>query len=127
MIIIDTDVLIEISDKLSKKGEQIYQKIISSGEKVAITSITLYEILYGLMKSKKPIQSLLSFTVFEFGKGDAQQAARLELELEKKGKKVKRTDIMIASIAINRDAILCTFDKDFKELRDWLRLLIESK
>ena len=125
MIIIDTDVLIEISDKLSKNGEQICQKIISSGEKVAITSITLYEIIYGLIKYKKPIQSLLSFTVFEFGKKDAQQAARLEIELEQKGKKVKRTDIMIASIAINRDAILCTFDKDFKELADRLRLLIE--
>jgi len=125
LIIIDTDVLIEISDKLSKDGEQIYQKIISSGEKVAITSITLYEILYGLIKCKKPTQSLLSFTVFEFGRKDAQQAARLEVELEQKGKKVKRTDIMIASIAINRDAILCTFDKDFKELADRLRLLIE--
>jgi predicted nucleic acid-binding protein len=125
MIIIDTDVLIEISDKLSINGEQIYQKIISSGEKVAITSITLYEILYGLIKRKKPIQSLLSFTVFEFGRQDAQQAARLEVELEQKGKKVKRTDIMIASIAINRDAVLCTFDKDFKELADRLRLLIE--
>lgn len=121
-IIIDTDVLIEISDKLSKNGEQIYQKIISSGEKVAITSITLYETLYGLMKSKKSIQYLLSFTVCEFGKEDAQQAAKLEIELEKKGKKVKRTDIMIASIAINKDAILCTFDKDFKELADRLRL-----
>ncbi len=122
MIIIDTDVLIEISDKLSKNGEQIYLKIISSGEKVAITSITLYEILYGLIKHKKPIQSLLSFNVFEFGKKDAQQAARLEVELEQKGKKVKRTDIMIASIAINRDATLCTFDNDFKELADRLRL-----
>ena len=125
MIIIDTDVLIEISDKLSKNGEQTFQKIISSGEKVAITSITLYEILYGLIKYKKPTQSLLSFNVFEFGKKDAQQAARLEIELEQKGKKLKRTDIMIASIAINREAILCTFDKDFKELSDRLRLLIE--
>ena len=114
--------LIEISDKLSKNGEQIYQRIISSGEKVAITSITLYETLNRLIKSKNSIQNLSSFPVYEFGKEDAQQAAKLEIELEKKGKKVKRTDIMIASIAINKDAILCTFDKDFKELTDRLRL-----
>ena len=49
MIIIDTDVLIEISDKRSEKGDQIYQKIISSEDNVAITSITMYEALYGLM------------------------------------------------------------------------------
>ena len=41
LIIIDTDVLIEISDKRSKKGDYIYQKIISSEDNVAITSITM--------------------------------------------------------------------------------------
>ena len=118
MIIIDTDVLIEISDKKSKNGEQISQKLISSGDNVAITSITLYETLYGLIKSKKSIQHLLSFYVYEFSKEDAQQAAKLELELEKKGKKIKRTDIMIASTVITRGATLCTFDRDFRELED---------
>ena len=118
MIIIDTDVLIEISDKKSKNGEQIYQKIISSGDNVAITSITLYETLYRLMKSKKSIQHLLSFYVYEFSKEDAQQGAKLELELEKKGKKIKRTDVMIASTAITKGATLCTFDRDFRELED---------
>jgi predicted nucleic acid-binding protein len=71
MIIIDTDVLIEISDKRSKKGDQIYQKILSSGDDVAITSITLYEALYGLMKYAKPFQHLFSFHVYEFSNEDA--------------------------------------------------------
>ena len=118
MIIIDTDVLIEISDKKSKNGDQVYEKLISRGDNVAITSITLYETLYGLMKSKKSIQHLLSFYVYEFSKEDAQEAAKLELELEKKGKKIKRTDIMIASTVITKGATLCTFDRDFRELED---------
>lgn len=117
-IIIDTDVLIEISDKNSVKGNQIYEKIISRRENIAITSITLYETLYGLLKSEKPIQYLLSFPVYDFSKEDAQQAAKFEIELEKKGKKIKRTDIMIASTTITRGAILCTYDRDFKELED---------
>lgn len=54
MIILDTDVLIEIYEKRSKKGEEVFQKIISGGDEVAITSITLYEMLYGLMKLDKP-------------------------------------------------------------------------
>ena len=124
-IIIDTDVLIEISDKNSLKGNQIYEKIISSRENIAITSITLYETLYGLLKSEKLIQYLLSFPVYDFSKDDAQQAAKFEIELEKKGKKIKRTDIMIASTTTTIDATLCTFDRDFKELEDLgLRLFI---
>ena len=117
-IIIDTDVLIEISDKNSVKGNQIYEKIISSRQNIAITSITLYETLYEFLKSEKPIQYLLSFPVYDFSKEDAQQAAKFEIELEKKGKKIKRTDIMIASTTTTRGAILCTYDRDFKELED---------
>jgi predicted nucleic acid-binding protein len=84
LIIIDTDVLIEISDMRSKKGDHIYQKILTSGDDVAITSITMYEALHGLMKYAKPFQHLFSFHVCEFSNEDAQQAARLELNLEKK-------------------------------------------
>ena len=119
MIIIDTDVLIEISDKRSEKGDQIYQKIISSGDNVAITSITMYEALYGLMKYTKPFHHLFSFHVYAFSNEDAQQAARLEISLEKKGKKIKRTDIMIASTVINKGATLYTFDNDFQVLEDF--------
>jgi tRNA(fMet)-specific endonuclease VapC len=124
LLIIDTDVLIEISDRRSEKGDQIYQKIISTGEDIAITSITLYETLYGLMKFKKPFYYLSLFHVYEFSKEDAHQAARLDLELEKKGKKIKRTDIIIASTTINKGATLCSFDQDFQELEEMgLKLL----
>lgn len=118
MIIIDTDVLIEISDKRSKKGEQVYQEIISSGDDVAITAITLYETMYGLMELAKPAEHLSSFRVFDFTKEDAQRSAKIEVALEKKGKRIKRTDIMIASTAISQNAALCTFDRDFLELED---------
>ena len=111
--------MIEISDKRSEKGDQIYQKIISSDDNVAITSITMYELLYGLMKYTKLFHHLFSFHVYEFSNEDAQQAARLELSLEKKGKKIKRTDIMIASTVINKGATLYTFDNDFQALEDF--------
>lgn len=116
--------LIEVADRLSKKGDQIYERMKSSQDDVAITSITMYEALYGLMKYSKPSQQLFLFRVLNFSNEDAQQAARLELNLEKKGKKIKRTDIMIASTAINKGAYLYTFDKDFQALVDFgLRLI----
>lgn len=123
MIIIDTDVLIEISDRQSEKGEITYQKIISTGDGIAITSTILYETLYEFMKFKKPFDYLSLFHVYEFSKEDAQKAAHLDLELEKKGKTIKRTDITIASTTINRGASLCTFDQYFQELQEFgLRL-----
>ncbi len=56
MIILDTDVLIEIVQKKSKIGKKIYEKILKSGEDVAITSITLHEFLYGLRKIGKEVK-----------------------------------------------------------------------
>jgi tRNA(fMet)-specific endonuclease VapC len=58
LIIIDTDVLIEISNRKSEKGEIIHQKIISNRDNVAITSMTFYETLYGFVKFKKPFDYL---------------------------------------------------------------------
>ncbi len=45
MIILDTDVLIEIFDKQSEQGNVALEKLERSGEDIAITSITLHEIL----------------------------------------------------------------------------------
>jgi len=118
LIIVDTDVLIEISDKRSKKGNEMYQKIIANGDDVAITSMTLYETMYGLIKFKKPFYYLSSFRVYEFSKEDALLAAKLDLDLEKNGKKIKRMDIIIASTTINRGATLCTLDNEFQQMEE---------
>ncbi len=95
MIIIDTDALIEIMDKKSKKGEGIFEKMEKSHEIFAITSITLYETLYFFMKKEKNISTIPLFRVYGFSRESAQKAAELEIELEKKGKRVKRTNIVI--------------------------------
>jgi PIN domain. len=53
MIIVDTDVLIEILDKGSKKGDKALARIEESEEDVAITSLTMHEVLYGVHKYGK--------------------------------------------------------------------------
>jgi len=42
----------------------------------------------------------------------------LDLDLEKNWKKIKRTDIIIASTTIKRGATLCTFDNEFQKLEE---------
>ena len=120
MIIIDTDVLIEIFDKKSKRGDEALEQIIKSGENFAITVINLHEILYGLIKyaNTKPIKHILKLPTLNYTKKDAQLAAKLEIEAERKRKPIKRTDAIIAAITINANAKLYTFNKKhFKPLQ----------
>ena len=117
MIVIDTNVLIEIFDKKSQKGDEALNKIVESNENISITAINLHEILYGLQKYAKPIKEILQLPVLNYTKKDAKLAAELELQMEKKGTAIRRTDTMIAAITINNNASLYTLDlKHFKPL-----------
>jgi tRNA(fMet)-specific endonuclease VapC len=61
MIVIDTDVLIEILDKKSEKGGDALNRILQSGEEIATTTINMHEILYGLSKYAKPTKRNFAF------------------------------------------------------------------
>jgi predicted nucleic acid-binding protein len=114
MIILDTDVVIEILDKKSRKGDEALGKIQASKESISITAITLHELLYGLEKYAKPANEITQIPVLGYGKEDAVLSAKLELEAEKKGAPARRTDAMIAAMAINKAAVLYTFNKHFQ-------------
>ena len=118
MIIVDTDVIIEIFDRQSEKGEIALKKLENSGEDIAITSINLHEILYGHYKRNKKVKDILQMDAIEFNKKDAELSAKLEFQLEKKGEINSRIDIMIAAIVINRKAKIYTFNKKhFKTIK----------
>lgn len=122
MIIVDTDVIIEIFDRKSEKGDIALKKLENSGEDIAITSINLHEILYGHYKRNKKIKDIFQLNTIEFNKKDAELSAKLEFQLEKKGKKVSRIDTMIAAIAINRKAKLFTFNKKHFQVFNKIKL-----
>jgi tRNA(fMet)-specific endonuclease VapC len=119
LIIVDSDVFIEILDKKSEKGDEALKRILASGEQLCLTAISVHEVLFGLYKYGKPIKELLEFPVLDFTKRDAIRSSKLELEAEKNGKTIRRTDAMIAAIAINNGVSLYTFDlKHFSILKD---------
>ena len=115
MISIDSDVLIEILDRKSLKGDQALKQITDSKEEVATTVISLHEVLYGLHKYGKPIKELLLLPILSYTKKDAVLASKIELEVEKKGKIACRTNAMIAAITINNGAKLYTFNIKYFE------------
>ena len=120
MIVVDTDVLIEIFEKNSEKGNDALMNLINIGETVCITAINLHEVLYGLEKYAKLVKEILRLPVLSFRKRDAVTAAKLELEMERSGSAIRRTDAMIAAIVLNNGAVLYTFDvKHFEPLKNY--------
>jgi len=111
LILLDTNVLIEILEKRSREGEEMYSSLISSGEAIATTAINLHELLYGLEKYAKPLKEILQLPVIDYTKQDAELSSRIELDMENAGLKTRRMDTMIAAIAINHSAKLFTLDK----------------
>lgn len=124
MILTDTDVLIEIFDKNSRKGADALHRIEEAGEDISLTSLNLHEILYGMYKyaDKQKSERIMLLEVVDFTKEDAALSARLEVKAEKKGNKIPRFDAMIAAVAINRGFKLFTFNKDHFENFEELEL-----
>jgi tRNA(fMet)-specific endonuclease VapC len=118
LILVDTDVLIEILDKDSNKGGIALNKIEEAGEDITLTTLYLHEILFGLYKyaNSPKIEKILLLDVTDFTKNDAILSANLEVKAEKKGKKVPRFDAMIAAVAINKGIKLFTFNRKHFEI-----------
>jgi len=118
MIVIDSDVLIEIGEKKSEKGTKASERILQSGEEIFITAITLHEVLYGFHKRGKPTDDLLLFPVLDYTQKDAILSSKVEVEAERKGSPISRTDAMIAAITVNNGAQLYSFNvKHFSSLK----------
>jgi len=118
MIILDTDILIEIFDRKSRKGDEALKLVLESGENIGITSINLHEVLYGLQKYAKPVKEVLQLPVVNYTKKDANLSAKIELDAERMGTPIRRTDAMIAAITINNGASLYTLDlKHFQPIK----------
>ena len=79
MIVLDTNVLIEIFDRHSVKGEKLLRRIIERGDSVATTAINLHEMLYGLEKYAKPVSEILQLPILSYTREDAGLSVRLGL------------------------------------------------
>jgi predicted nucleic acid-binding protein len=100
------------------EGDEALRKITESGDDISTTAINFHEITYGLQKYAKATKEALELPVLNYTKEDAHLSAKLELEAERTGAATRRTDAMIAAIAINNGAKLYTFDlKHFRAMK----------
>lgn len=128
---LDTDVVIE---SLKDKDSPAAQLILMLRNEIAITSITLYELYYGLLKIglKKEIQDIDSLrkqiVVLPLDEEAAEKAAQIDVSLHKIGQPVGLRDIFIASIVLTHNLILVTRNiRDFHRIKSvWKELEIAT-
>ena len=120
MIFIHTDALLQILDKKSNKGQEIFEKLEKSGDNFAITSITLYDVQSFLIEKAIEIPPpIYLLRIYDFSKEDAQKAIEMEFEIrKKKGKKMYAHDLMVCATVINQSGTLCTIDYRLEELAE---------
>lgn len=82
---------------------------------VAISTITVFELEYGVAKSQQQRRSKAALTKFlqplnvvNLNSGSARKAAGIRAMFEKKGTPIGSYDLLIAGIALSHDLILVT-------------------
>jgi len=98
-IVVDTDVIIDYLKKRQPGAELLKKSYLKY--KIHVTSITVYELLYGVQKSKKVdfINRLLRYvTVILLDEAAAREAATVHYTLKSKGLDIGVKDSFIAGI-----------------------------
>ncbi len=120
--LLDTNICIYIIKKHSPEILKRFRK--HSPQDVAISTITLFELQYGVEKSQYRQRSedalakfLLPLNLIDLDHLAAVEAAAIRAQLEKKGISIGPYDLLIAGLARSRDMTLVTNNiKEFKRI-----------
>lgn len=106
---------------------------VAAGEELAITAISVGELVYGAERSARPAEKLLqldillaTITVVAYDDEAAHRFGRLKMALERRGERLADADLQIAAIALSRGVPLATHNgRRFERvpglvLEDWL-------
>ena len=120
---LDTNICIYI---IKNKPLNVRKKLESySFGEIAISSITVSELYYGVYKSVRQEQNLSSlnnflspFNIVEFDTECALAYGKIRAELENKGQVIASMDMLIASCSLAKDFTLVTNNlKEFKRIK----------
>lgn len=135
MICLDTNaVIVSLNDPKSRVRAH-FDRMARSGTPLAVSSIVLFELWYGIANSKRQqhnIETLTGFLagpiqVLNFDADDAREAGEIRAALAKLGTPIGPYDILIAAQARRRGATLVTAnEREFVRVpglqtEDWTR------
>lgn len=121
--LLDTNICIYIIKR--KPGKVIKHFKDHKPGDIAISSISIAELNYGIEKSSKPDLNTIALKEFlqplailDYDEKDSEAYGKIRYELEKKGLPIGAMDLLIASQALSRDLILVTNNEnEFKRIK----------
>ena len=120
--LLDTNICIYI---INKKPPAVVKRIQSKQpEQIAISSITLAELEYGIVRSRYPdrnrialLEFLFPFMILDFDQMASVDYGWIRSFLESKGKPIEPMDLLLAAQAKSRNMILVTNnEKEFNRI-----------
>ncbi len=126
MIILDTDVLIEIEHG-NEKVRRLLSDLRGKNQGDLVTTSAAYaEFVYGFVTKMKLIPPQIgALEVIDFDKESASILAEKQHELEKKGTQIPIFDLITASCALSRNAIVVSFDRHFRNVSGLNTIIFE--
>jgi tRNA(fMet)-specific endonuclease VapC len=119
---LDTNICIYI---IKQKPENVIERFRqTSVSDIGVSSITLSELEYGVMKSAKPEQNKLALAqfmapieIYAYDDVAAQHYGKIRANLEKQGTPIGSLDMLIAAHALSIDSVLITNNEsEFKRV-----------
>lgn len=121
--LLDTNICIYI---IKKKPPAVLKQVKSKQPgQIAISTITLAELEYGIARSHYPhhnrialLQFLLPFTILDFDQAASAQYGYIRSLLESKGRPIGPMDLLLAAQATSHGLVLVTNnEKEFKRVK----------
>jgi len=111
--LLDTNICIYI---IKKKPSNVIEKFESMlVDEIALSSITVAELMFGVENSQKKEQNrealyefLLPFNILDFDISAAARFAQIRADLQKKGSLIGSMDMLIAAHALSRNLTIVT-------------------
>jgi tRNA(fMet)-specific endonuclease VapC len=119
MICLDTNAVIMTINNSRSRVRARLDEALHSGIQVTVSSIVLFELWYGIAKSRRQqhnTEAIANFLagpvqLINFEPDDAQEAGDIRAALERAGTPIGPYDILIAAQARRRGALLVTANK----------------
>jgi tRNA(fMet)-specific endonuclease VapC len=107
---------------------------VATDEELAITAISVGELVHGASKSQRAADNLArldvllaALTILPYDEWSARRFGQLKAQLEKAGEIISDLDLQIASITLDHDAALVTHNqKHFTRLTNLVGLVLED-
>jgi tRNA(fMet)-specific endonuclease VapC len=114
-ILLDTNACIAVIGGRPPAVRQRFRRAEAEGESLVVSSITLYELWYGVARSARVADNaqrlavfMTSIEIIQFDEDDARVAGGIEAELRARGMPIGPYDVLIAAQGVRRDLTVVT-------------------